>query len=130
MEGQAGAGGASSGAAAAAAVGHAVGGQDGGTALLGERVVLSGLSSRPELNGRRGVVRSFEGGRYAVALEGGGESVRVRPGNLSLAAAEPVSGGGVEVSDEVIGSQQLSEARRRQCWPSARPCSPTCAGAI
>ena len=50
--------------------------------LLGQRVVLGGLSSRPELNGRRGVARSFEGGRYAVALEGSGESVRVRPGNL------------------------------------------------
>ena len=48
--------------------------------LLGQRVVLGGLSSRPELNGQRGVARSFEGGRYAVALEGGGESVRVRPG--------------------------------------------------
>ena len=51
--------------------------------LLGRRVVLGGLSLRPELNGRRGVARSFEGGRYAVALEGGGESVRVRPSNLS-----------------------------------------------
>ncbi len=60
---------------------------------LGQRVVLGGLSARPELNGRWGVAQSFEGGRYAVALEGGGESVRVRPGNLSLAAAEPVSGG-------------------------------------
>ena len=50
--------------------------------LLGQRVVLGGLSSRPELNGQRGVARSFEGGRYAVALEGG-ESVRVRPSNMS-----------------------------------------------
>ena len=39
--------------------------------LLGQRVVLGGLSSRPELNGQRGVEGSFEGGRYAVALEGG-----------------------------------------------------------
>ena len=55
--------------------------------LLGQRVVLGGLSARPELNGQRGVAQSFEGGRYAVELEGGGESVRVRPGNLSPAAA-------------------------------------------
>ena len=54
----------------------------------GSRVVLGGLSSRPELNGQRGVAQSFEGGRYAVALEGGGESVRVRPGNLSPAAPD------------------------------------------
>jgi len=61
--------------------------------LLGERVVLGGLSARPDLNGRRGVARSFEGdpggGRYVVHLEGSGgsgergnEVVRVRPENL------------------------------------------------
>ena len=88
-DGRAGAGGASSGAAAAAV----------DAPLLGQRVVLGGLSARPELNGRLGVARSFEGGRYAVALEGGGESVRVRPGNLSLAAAEPVSGGAAAAPD-------------------------------
>ena len=75
-EGRAGAGGASSGAAAAAV----------DAPLLGQRVVLGGLSARPELNGQRGEARSFEGGRYAVALEGG-ESVRVRPDNLSPAVA-------------------------------------------
>ena len=53
---------------------------------LGQCVVLRGLSSRPDLNGQRGVVWSFEGGRYTVAVEGGGETVRVRPANLS---AEP-----------------------------------------
>ena len=53
---------------------------------LGQSVVLRGLSSRPDLNGQRGVVWSFEGGRYTVAIEGGGETVRVRPANLS---AEP-----------------------------------------
>ena len=52
----------------------------------GQCVVLRGLSSRPDLNGQRGVVWSFEGGRYTVAVEGGGETVRVRPANLS---AEP-----------------------------------------
>ena len=60
-----------------------IGGDPAGAPLLGQRVVLGGLSSRPELNGQRGVAQSFEGGRYAVALEGGGESVRVRPSNLS-----------------------------------------------
>ena len=66
-----------------------------GAPLLGQRVVLGGLSSRPELNGQRGVAGSFEGGRYAVALEGGGESVRVRPERLRpVAAAEQASSGG------------------------------------
>ena len=65
-----------------------MGGDPAEAPLLGQRVELGGLSSRPELNGQRGVAQSFEGGRYAVALEGGGESVRVRPGNLSPAAAE------------------------------------------
>ena len=54
--------------------------------LLGQRVVVGGLSSRPaRVKLAAGVARSFEGGRYAVALEGGGESVRVRPNNLSPA---------------------------------------------
>ena len=64
---------------------------------VGERVVLGGLSARPDLNGRRGVARSFEGdrdpggGHYVVHLEGSGRSgeggdevVRVRPENLEL----------------------------------------------
>ena len=56
-------------------------------ALLGQRVVLRGLSARPELNGQRGLAQSFEGGRYVVALEDGGESVKVRPDNLLAVAA-------------------------------------------
>ena len=56
-------------------------------ALLGQRVVLRGLSARPELNGQRGLAQSFEGGRYVVALEDGGESVKVRPDDLSAVAA-------------------------------------------
>merc|ERR1711938_85134 len=78
--------------------------------------MLGGLSSRPELNGRGGVAGSFEGGRYAVALEGGGESVRVRPGNLSLAAAEPVPGGGVPVSDAVVAAAERGEEEAVLAW--------------
>ena len=84
--------------------------------LLGQRVVLGGLSSRPELNGQRGVAQSFEGGRYAVALEGGGESVRVRPGNLSPAAAEPASSGGVAVSDAVVAAAERGEEEAVLAW--------------
>ena len=71
--------------------------------------MLGGLSARPELNGRRGVAQSFEGGRYAVALEGGGESVRVRPGNLSPAAAERASSGAAAVSDEVVAAAERGD---------------------
>jgi len=80
--------------------------------LLGKRVVLGGLSSRPELNGQRGLARSFEGGRYAVALEGGGESVRVRPGNMSPA----VSSSGVAVSDEVVAAAERGEEEAVLAW--------------
>ena len=79
--------------------------------LLGQRVELGGLSSRPELYGQRGVARSFEGGRYAVALEGG-ESVRVRQGNLSPA----VSSGGVAVSDAVIVAAERGEEEAVLAW--------------
>ena len=72
--------------------------------LLGQRVVIGGLSSRPELNGQRGVAQSFEGGRYAVALESGGESVRVRPGNLSPVAAGRAPSGAAAAPVEVIAA--------------------------
>ena len=103
-EGRAEAGGVSSGAAAAA--------ED--ALLLGQRVVLGGLAARPELNGRRGVAQSFEGGRYAVAIEGGGESVRVRPSNLSPAVAAP--SGGVAISDEVIAAVERGDEEAVLAW--------------
>ena len=102
----AGAGGASSGAAAAAV----------DAPLLGQRVVLRGLSSRPELNGQRGEAQSFEGGRYTVALERGGESVRVRPGNLSPAAAERASSSAAAVSDAVIAAAERGEEEAVLAW--------------
>ena len=58
------------------------------------------------------MTRSFEGGRYAVALEGGGESVRVRPGNLSPA----VSRGGVAVSDEVVAAAGRGDEEAVLAW--------------
>ena len=82
--------------------------------LLGQRVVLGRLSARHELNGQRGVAQSFEGGRYAVALEGGGESVRVRPGNLSPAAAERASSSAAAAPDAVVAAAERGEEGR--CW--------------
>ena len=84
--------------------------------LLGQRVELGGLSSRPELNGQRGVARSFEGGRYAVALEGGGESVRVRPGNLSLVAAKRASSGAAAAPEAVIAAAERGEEEAVLEW--------------
>ena len=59
--------------------------------LVGKRVVITG-TSREDLNGRVGQALSFDGakGRYVVRLEaeGGGEgpTLKVKPGNLKLAA--------------------------------------------
>ena len=55
--------------------------------LLRRRVLLHGLSARPELNGRTGVAVSFDPntGRYGVQLDGSGgraEKVALRPANL------------------------------------------------
>ena len=84
--------------------------------LLGQRVVLGGLSSRPELNGQRGVAGSFEDGRYAVVLEGGGESVRVRPGNLSPAAAERASSSAAAAPEAVVAAAERGEEEAVLAW--------------
>jgi len=44
-----------------------------------------------------------------VALEGGGESVRVRPGNLSPAAAERASSGAAAAPDAVVTAAERGE---------------------
>lgn len=56
--------------------------------LLGRRVRISGLQSRPELNGTHGKALEFveDKGRYVVRLEGRGESVRLKPDSLEVAA--------------------------------------------
>ena len=60
--------------------------------LLQRRVVLRGLSSRPELNGRRGTAISFDAktGRYGVQLDGGTprERVALRPATLRPVSEE------------------------------------------
>jgi hypothetical protein len=58
-------------------------------ALIGQRVRITGLSSRPALNGKQGVAESFNAqtGRYNVFLDGG-ELVALLP-----ARVEPVRGG-------------------------------------
>ena len=57
-----------------------------GSNLLGKRVSIHSLSGRVDLNGRVGVVDSFdeEARRYAVRLVDSGEVVKVRPTNLTV----------------------------------------------
>ena len=53
--------------------------------LLGARVVLHGLTARPELNGRNGRVMSWHEahGRAGVRLDGEQRSIAIKPANLS-----------------------------------------------
>ena len=44
---------------------------------VGDKVIVSGLSSRPELTGAQGNVLSFDGERYAVYLDGSTEGVGI-----------------------------------------------------
>ena len=57
-------------------------------ALLGQRVLISGLQTRPELNGTYGRATSVMGrDRYGVVPEGGGEAIATKAENLSPARA-------------------------------------------
>ena len=51
----------------------------------GSHALISGLSSRPELNGTSCIVLGYERGRYGVALPNG-ESIRLKPASLRLTA--------------------------------------------
>ena len=54
---------------------------------MSRRTTLRGLAARPDLNGLRGEVESFDdvAGRYAVRLDSTGNVVRVKPANLTRA---------------------------------------------
>lgn len=56
--------------------------------LVGERVTISGLTKRPDLNGSVGTAASWDGEkrRYAVVLDGAKDPVAIKPANLALAA--------------------------------------------
>ena len=53
---------------------------------VGTRVELRGLQAKPEMNGQRGVVESFDAAsrRCRVKLDDGCGSFNLRPGNLSV----------------------------------------------
>lgn len=54
---------------------------------IDEHVVLDGLSAKPELNGKHGIVKTWdaERGRYGVRLKHNGALVSVRPANIVAA---------------------------------------------
>ena len=59
--------------------------------LVGKRVKLDGLVSKPELNGTEGVALRFDKakGRYQVQLDATGESMLFKPAALSAVSAKP-----------------------------------------
>eukprot|EP01044_Picomonas_judraskeda_P007055 COSAG03_NODE_736_length_6038_cov_155.990908_7_plen_217_part_00 len=69
-------------------------GEDGAFAA-GCSVVLTGVQSEPELNGRIGVIRSFSEakGRYTIVVEGRDRAVGLKPSNVFIPAV-PVDSSG------------------------------------
>lgn len=61
----------------------------GGALEVGTRVMLCGLLRKPELNGQRGTVLSFDAevGRYAVCIDGKQGCVLLKPESLDVGAA-------------------------------------------
>ena len=54
--------------------------------VRGTDVIISGLNSRPELNGECGKVITFEDGRYGVKIDrdgGKSEAIRLKPPNVA-----------------------------------------------
>ena len=70
--------------------------------LLGKRVVIQGLQAKPELNGKRGIAGGFDDSkeRYAVALEDGGGSFKLRAANLEEAPKKAWAEGGGSNEDD------------------------------
>ena len=56
--------------------------------LVGERVTISGLTKRPDLNGTVATAASWDEdrGRYEVVLDGAKKSIAIKPTNLARAA--------------------------------------------
>jgi len=63
--------------------------------LVGRRVIVDGLSSKPELNGSRGIAVGFDEdkGRYTVRLDAG-PTMALRPSNLTADGSADGGGGG------------------------------------
>lgn len=90
--------------------------------LAGRRVRLSGLASRPELDGVVCDALSFnvKTGRYAVALPGSGEKISVRAERL--AASEPAVAAALvlQVLEFIVGPQRAPMASLHSALASGR----------
>jgi hypothetical protein len=58
--------------------------------FLKQRVRVTGLSARPDLNGQEGMCVAFEADRYSVAVNSD-LTLRVKPANLELCQPAPPS---------------------------------------
>ena len=78
--------------------------------LLGKRVLVSGLQSKPELNGKHGLAGAFveSKGRYAVALEDGSGQFSLKADNLEAVPRKDAPSGGPSAS----AAGALSERER------------------
>ena len=86
-------------------------------------VVVTGLQSRPDLQGREGVVLSLAEGRAAVRFEGEGAPLRVRTERLAPAVNPSRLEGwpGLPCGARVETSQQGSAGALEWCFQSAVP---------
>lgn len=89
--------------------------------LVGKRVVISGLASKPELNGVHGYALAYdaERGRYVVVLDGqtDGQTLSLQPKNLTAGegeegAAPPAQPQGADApTREELGERSLKQLR-------------------
>jgi len=68
--------------------------------LFEKQVLISGIQSKPELNGSEGIVVNFdpESGRYVVKLDGLESPMKLKPENLS--EIKPIIDSGIEEESE------------------------------
>lgn len=94
-------------------------------ALVGARVVLSGLVGRAELNGRAGRAVGWDAarGRLAVAVDGG-EQLAVKPSNVEREGATRCAECGKTVPSERYAAEQLAKGPARRCRPCLAALTP------
>ena len=81
--------------------------------LVKRRVRIDGLQAKPELNGQFGTVDSFDdpSGRYCVRLEEGGASFKLKPANLTEAAARPAAAAAAASARPLTSSELALQER-------------------
>lgn len=81
--------------------------------LLGKRVVVGGLQAKPELNGKAGIASAFDDDkeRYAVSLEDGTGSYKLRAANLEVATPRKHSDGGAGANASDDGASPTLSVR-------------------